>query len=126
MSRLKTSAHWLLGTVGLLLISRTAGCGSDSHSPASLATAPISSGPQVVIIKQLQFQPDVITVSAGETVTWKNEDIVPHTATSDPKAFDSRSIAVGESWSWKAPARPGDYLYICTLHPNMKAKLTVQ
>ena len=120
MSRLKTSTDWLR----LLLILWTAGCRSDSHSPASVAIAPVSAGPRVVVIKQLKFQPNVVTVSAGETVTWKNEDIVPHTATSD--AFDSRSIAVGESWSWKAPARPGDYFYICTLHPNMKAKLTVR
>ena len=124
MSRLKTSADWLLDTLGLLVILWTAGCGSDSHSPASVATAPVSAGPRVVVIKQLKFQPNVVTVSAGETVTWKNEDIVPHTATSD--AFDSRSIAVGESWSWKAPSRPGDYFYTCTLHPNMKAKLTVR
>jgi len=112
--------------VGLFLISWTAGCGNDSHSRASVSSVPVSGNSQVVIIKQLKFQPDVVTVSAGETVTWKNEDIIPHTATSDAKVFDSGTIAVGESWSWKASARPGDYFYTCKLHPNMKAKLTVR
>jgi plastocyanin len=126
MFRSKRTAHFLLNMAGLLIFSWTAGCGSDAPHPASSeASSAAPSGPRVITIKQLKFQPDVVTVSPGETVTWKNEDFVPHTATSDPKAFDSGTIAVGDSWSFKAPSQPGDYFYSCTLHPNMKAKLTV-
>ncbi len=78
-----------------------------------------------VEIKQLKFLPDVLTVHAGDRVQWKNSDIVPHTVTAE-KAFDSGSIAVGATWTLEAPSKTGEYIYTCTFHPNMKAKLVVQ
>jgi len=69
-----------------------------------------------------------VTVHAGETVEWKNDDIVPHTATADGQdqkpAFDSGTIHTGAAWRYVAQKK-GTYNYICTLHPNMKGKLIV-
>ena len=42
-----------------------------------------------------------------------------------PGNFDSKSIAAGASWRFKA-SKPGVYDYICTLHPNMKGTLKVE
>lgn len=78
-----------------------------------------------VLISGFKFQPDNLTVKVGETVEWKNADNVPHTVTADGKEFDSGSIRPGASWKFVA-TKAGTYNYICTLHPNMKAKLTVQ
>jgi plastocyanin len=57
-------------------------------------------------------------------VVWVNKDPFPHTATARGN-FDSGSIAAGRSWSLVA-REPGDYAYICTLHPGMKGTLIVQ
>lgn len=85
-----------------------------------LAAAPKGPQTHTVIIR------DVLTVNVGDTVEWKNDDIVPHTATSTkPKKFDSGILPVGSSWKYVVPKR-GTYFYNCTLHPNMKAELIVR
>jgi plastocyanin len=54
-----------------------------------------------------------------------NKDLYPHTATADDGTFDSGNIAAEASWTYTA-SKPGEYAYICTYHPTMKAKLIVQ
>lgn len=77
-----------------------------------------------VTIEGMQFQPATLTVKRGDKVVWRNKDIVPHTATA-PGKFDSKGIAGGASWSWRARAK-GRYDYVCTYHPGMKATLAVE
>jgi len=77
-----------------------------------------------VDIKNFAFVPDHLTVSAGDTVVWKNEDMVPHTATVQG-AFDSKEIDSTKTWSYKAD-RKGTFSYICTYHPFMHGELIVQ
>jgi plastocyanin len=80
----------------------------------------------VVTISGFQYRPDHITIYVGDEIEWRNTDIVPHTATClDGRTFNSGSIAPGASWRYKA-LRKGSFEYECTLHPNMKAKLTVE
>ena len=71
-----------------------------------------------------RYEPAVITVKKGETVTFVNRDPFPHTVTAAGK-FDSRSIAANAQWTYRA-SQPGEYAYICTLHPNMKGTLKVE
>ncbi len=78
-----------------------------------------------VLIKDFKYVPETLTVKSGDTVIWKNEDIVPHTATANGKSFDSKNIASKASWKYVA-GKPGNYPYICAYHPTMKAKLIVQ
>ena len=78
----------------------------------------------VVIIEDMKFSPAVLTVKHGDTVVWKNKDITPHTATAAGK-FDSRNIAGGQSWSWKAD-HTGHFDYVCIYHLGMKAAVVVQ
>jgi plastocyanin len=92
---------------------------------SSVETDPPAATTYTVEIKQLKYLPDVLVVHPGDKVQWNNLDIVPHTVTAD-KAFDSGSIAVGGTWTLEVPSKKGDYLYTCTFHPNMKAKLVVQ
>ena len=72
----------------------------------------------------MQFAPAALTVQRGDTVTFRNKDVVPHTATSKGH-FDSGNIAPGQSVSRRMDER-GEFEYICTYHPGMKAKVTVQ
>jgi plastocyanin len=78
-----------------------------------------------VTIDASRFEPDTLTVIAGDTVVWRNQDLVAHTATSKAGAFDSGLIAPGKSWTYK-PKRAGDVSYTCTYHPTMTGTLRVK
>jgi plastocyanin len=81
--------------------------------------------PKTVAIDGTTYQPSTLTVKVGESVTWQNKDPFPHTVTSKDAGFDSQSIAAGKSWNYKATKR-GEFTYICSLHPTMKATLRVE
>jgi plastocyanin len=82
------------------------------------------------------YEPDDVKVSSNGNIVWKNEDSVPHTATSgsgveDPnsgKIFDTSIINGGEESS-PVPltgVKDGDEIpYYCQVHPFMTSKLTV-
>jgi plastocyanin len=93
-----------------------------------LALSPIHSAPAgktyTVLIKGFRFEPERLEVEAGDTVIWKNQDIVPHTATAR-KGLDSKQIDAGGSWSYVVKQK-GIYPYICTFHPTMKGQLVVK
>jgi len=77
-----------------------------------------------VRIENMQFVPAVLTVHAGDRIVWRNQDIVPHTATA-AGVFDSGVIAPGHSVT-KAAGKAGRHPYVCTLHPGMKGEVVVQ
>ena len=78
-----------------------------------------------ITIEGMRFQPEVLTVAPGDTIVWVNKDIVPHTATSKTGGFDSKDIQVDKSWKYTI-RKNGDFAYICTFHPTMKAMLRVE
>jgi len=77
-----------------------------------------------VTIKNFMFAMDV-TVTPGSTVTWKNLDGEPHTVASADGLFRSSALDQGDSFSFKFD-KPGVYKYICSIHPKMKATITVK
>ena len=78
-----------------------------------------------VAMRGMNYVPPSLTVNVGDTVVWKNEDTVPHTATDRGKSFDSGSIVSGASWSYVVKKK-GTYSYYCTFHPTMNGKLIVR
>ena len=78
-----------------------------------------------VSIESMQFQPDVVSGSRGDTIVWTNKDLFPHTVTSTSGDFDSHEIKPGESWTYRA-SKAGDLAYICSIHPTMKGTLKVK
>lgn len=81
----------------------------------------------VVRIENMKFDPATLEVRVGDTVTWQNLDIVPHTVTAAPGAktkVDSGSIAGQKTFMLKVE-RPGVTPYFCRFHPLMKATLKV-
>lgn len=77
-----------------------------------------------VVMQATSYAPAALTVKRGDTVVWINKDPFPHTATS-PRVFDSKSIAAGASWKYKAN-KVGDFAFTCTFHPNMMGTLKVE
>jgi DNA-binding beta-propeller fold protein YncE len=74
------------------------------------------------------FAPDVARVRVGDTVVFSlshnHSTGAAHTVTSvaGPEAFDSGVI----HWSYKwVPQTPGEYTYICAIHPYMKGIIAV-
>ncbi|HET7197484.1 MAG TPA: cupredoxin family copper-binding protein [Burkholderiales bacterium] len=76
-------------------------------------------------IEGMQFVPARLEVSAGDTVTWTNRDLVPHTVTAAGAGLESGNIAPGASWKFTA-RRAGAIAYVCRYHPSMKATLVVK
>lgn len=91
-----------------------------------IGTTAASAAPQVhtVLIEGMRFQPEGLSISAGDTVVWINRDMVPHTATSAGH-FDSSEIPPGKSWTYSV-RDTGELDYICTYHPLMKGVLRVR
>lgn len=96
--------------------------------PASLALAQQPGMRYQVVIEGMRFQPAQLTVKPGDEVEWVNRDAFPHTATAMATAngkFDTGEIAAGASKRLRIMGK-GEIPYICTLHPTMKAQLTVR
>jgi plastocyanin len=77
-----------------------------------------------IVMQAVQFSPATLKVKRGDVVVWTNRDPFPHTATA-AGVFDSKSIAEGKSWRWRAD-RAGTIAYVCSLHPTMKGTLEVE
>src|SRR3954449_619137 len=84
-------------------------------------TAAASTG---VTIKNFKFTPGTSSVHAGDTITWTNQDIAPHTATAKDGSFDTGTINKNKSGSHTF-TKAGTFPYICSIHPNMKGTVTV-
>jgi plastocyanin len=78
-----------------------------------------------VVLRGMKNVPATLVVKAGDTVVWKNDDVVPHTATDRGKSFDSGSIEPGGSWSYTANSK-GTFSYYCAYHPNTRGRLVVR
>src|SRR4029078_10090247 len=89
--------------------------------------APPSSPAHSIRIASFRFVPSPAAVRVGQSVTFRNEDIVPHTATADgpASAFESGSIAANGAWRFTA-RRKGIVTYHCRFHPTMKGTLVVR
>jgi glucose/arabinose dehydrogenase/plastocyanin len=79
---------------------------------------------RVVEIKNYSYQPSIINVSAGTTVTWINEDPVAHTVTDTNGAFNSGNLATGEEFN-QTFFQPGTYQYQCLIHVFMVGEVVV-
>jgi len=78
-----------------------------------------------VKIDNFVFGPQTLTVSAGTTVTWVNNDDIPHTVVSNDRVFKSKVLDTNDKFSYTF-AKAGTYPYFCSIHPKMTAKVVVQ
>jgi plastocyanin len=87
--------------------------------------------PAVVTVETFEFGPDPITVAAGTTIRFVNEDSTTHTATAgtreapEPGTFDVELVEGGEGEVTLGEA--GTYDYFCSIHdgPGMTARIEV-
>jgi plastocyanin len=79
----------------------------------------------VIEIRSFVFSPLSLEVKTGDTITWTNFDIVPHTTTAMDSSWDSGSLKFGESFTFKVTDNM-QLDYFCIFHPMMKASLTFE
>ncbi len=123
----------MTASLAVALLAGTAACGNTGSDPSSDAAAPseasASEQDAAVTIRTFAFDPDPITVQAGTTVTWTNEDEILHTVTSGARgdadgAFDEKLDGPG-SVAEHAFETPGTYAYHCSIHPGMDGVVEV-
>ena len=90
----------------VVLVGVVAGCGGAGSSEPVATT-------EVTMAKSYRFDPKVIEVAAGSTVTWTNDDNFTHTVQVDGQ--EDHKVDRGDSISITFD-RPGTYHYVCTLH----------
>lgn len=111
MTELSCKKPWAMAQVALLALCL--------FVVPRAADAKSTHGVHTITIVGMKFVPAQIDVHAGDTIEWKNEDILPHTATAENKSFDSGAINPGKSWRFTA-RKKGTVSYACTFHPTMK------
>jgi plastocyanin len=120
MKRIK----WIFGWTALMVTAFALTAGTRANSATNPGDKPASG--TTVKIDNFSFGPANITVPAGTTVTWTNNDDVPHVVTSDDnKMFKSKALDTDDRFSFTF-TKPGTYNYYCAIHPKMVAKIVVQ
>ena len=91
---------------------------SNLSPPAQAADA-------TVTIDNFTFEPQRLTVRAGTTVTWVNQDDIPHALASNAKIFKSKALDTDDKFLFTF-ATPGVYDYFCSMHPHMTGTIVVE
>ncbi|HUO41338.1 MAG TPA: copper-containing nitrite reductase [Methylomirabilota bacterium] len=137
ISSIKNGTGPAPGVITMNMTTETMNMTSETNSGTQA-----SSNSTIIMIQNFAYNPAQLTVTAGTTVTWINQDTVGHTVTEgnpdSPKSpsqrlFDSShgtdgasvvTIPPGKSYSFTFTT-PGQYDYYCIPHPFMRAHITV-
>ena len=90
-----------------------------------MASAPLhaADAPQVKI-ENFAFTPKTLTVKVGTTVTFENDDDIPHLVVANDASFRSKALDTGDSYAFTF-TKAGDFAYFCGLHPHMQGTISV-
>jgi plastocyanin len=117
-----------LALLAVMALPLLAACGDDAGSPAGAhaAAAAPAAGTITVAMAGSQFGPATADVKVGDTVVFKNDDAIAHTATATEGAsFDSGTMEPGATYAYVAK-RAGTISYVCEFHPGMTGMLTAR
>lgn len=106
----------VLAIVTLALLVALVGC-SGTSTGGGTGTAK-----NTVVMKNITFEPSSLKVNSGDTVTFQNDDSVPHHIVVGNDDLGEQQP--GESKTWKASA-DGMYTMRCIIHPTMQGEITV-
>ena len=118
----------LLACMALGLV--VAGCGGDDDDDGG-EEVEAGRGAEVGMAN-IQFEPAELSVSAGDTITFTNNESVPHDVhkTSGPgpdfSSGDTGGMMNGDTFKLTLD-EPGSYEYVCNVHaPGMAGTITVK
>ena len=78
-----------------------------------------------VKIANFTFAPPVLTVKVGTTVTWVNDDDIPHLVSEKDGKFRSSALDTDATFA-QTFKDAGTVEYFCVLHPHMTGKIVVE
>lgn len=97
---------------------------------APVAAAEIAPDATIVRISRNKYQTAELTVKAGTTVVWINDEVMPHNVAFRAGMVDEKGVASVMLTKDQAVSitfnTPGTYDYFCTPHPFMRAKVIVE
>jgi plastocyanin len=85
---------------------------------------PAVAAEMTVKIANFTFAPQSLSVHAGTTVTWVNDDDIPHVIAEKDGQFRSKALDTGDSFS-QVFTKPGKVEYYCAIHPHMTGEIVV-
>ena len=118
----------------VLAVISFSGCIQNSHNQtsgqnttnANQTLNPVTNSKYTVAIQNFTFNPRILMVPTGTTVTWVNEQqSTAHNIYSYNGTFQSKNLNTGDNYSFKF-TKSGTYRYHCTIHPNMTGTIIVQ
>lgn len=96
------------------------GCGRQSGPPSAVHAR------HDVTLRKIAFTPAIVSAATGDTVVWRNDDLVPHTVSARDRSWDSGNLPPDSSWRLIVPVPAGDSLrYGCRYHPGMQGVVVV-
>ena len=130
---MKKTTKISLVVAGVIILSGCSLYGSGSNN-SSGTMAPLSSSATTqsaqsavatnsVNIQNFAFSPAVITIKAGTTVTWTNNDSAMHKIKAD--TFNSGNLSKGDTFQFTFNTL-GTFDYSCAIHPSMTGKIVVE
>ena len=112
--------HDDMGMEMLFEVKKNAPLAKKAAAPA----APQAGAALAADIRGFVFEPARIEAAVGQEVTWTNHDPAQHTVTQEGGGFDSGTMAANGTFSHTFD-QPGEYRYVCALHPGMKGTVVV-
>ena len=111
----------------LLLALFAAACGGDDDDGGSQGASSGACPDGAVVIKMadIKFDPEDATAGVGQEVCWVNEDTIDHNAVADGDEFKSELFGKGKTFTATLDT-PGTVPYVCTVHPGMTGRITVE
>lgn len=114
----------LISIVVLIVIAVAVVVFSLIKPKTSLAPAGLDIPEKTIIIKNFSFNPPILTIKAGEKVTWIHDDAAAHDIVS-AGLFKSKTMQRGENFEFTF-LEAGEYSYHCGIHPSMKGTVIVE
>jgi plastocyanin len=114
-----------LSALALAAVLAVANCGGGSSAPTAPSSGGVTPSTTTVTITitgqngRLAFNPNPATVSAGQLVVFKNNDVVAHHVILDDGSVQTADIAPGATSAAVAMGTAGSKTYHCMLHPGM-------
>jgi plastocyanin len=131
-----------LAGLALMTLALLGACGSDDgpSDPATTTTAAVATGASgeavdctgsegetiTVDIGDFEFIPDRVSVGTCDQIVWSNTHDQAHTSTgSGDVSWSTGNIAPGSTADPIVFDTPGEFAYMCALHPFMQGTVAV-
>ena len=108
--------HFAALTLAVAICALVGSTPAISGAPAGPPPPNCDQNAVQVNIINFGYDPDTSTVPVGTTVCWVNQDMTPHTVTSDVEGvFDSGSLQQGQTFEYTFNSA-GSFPYHCLPH----------